>query len=101
MDVQIKLLSVVHHQYLVSLVGYCVAWKTKILVYEYMSGGDIYNRLHGNLICRNKSQGRVTDEEGKSYSLSNYRNLFLRRYCCVLTIELGPKDKDTDASCRR
>jgi serine/threonine protein kinase len=46
--VQIELLSMVHHKYLVSLIGYCLAPNNYMLVYEYMSGGDLRNRLHGN-----------------------------------------------------
>jgi serine/threonine protein kinase len=45
---QIELLSMVHHKYLVSLIGYCLAPNNYMLVYEYMSGGDLRNRLHGN-----------------------------------------------------
>jgi len=37
----------VHHKYLVSLIGYCLAPNNYMLVYEYMSGGDLRNRLHG------------------------------------------------------
>ncbi|KAH8943567.1 hypothetical protein BDL97_13G058800 [Sphagnum fallax] len=45
---EIELLSVVHHKYVVSLVGYCLARKHLMLVYEYVSGGDLRSRLHGN-----------------------------------------------------
>jgi serine/threonine protein kinase len=45
---QIELLSMVHHKYLVSLVGYCLDRKHLMLVYEYVSGGDLRKRLHGN-----------------------------------------------------
>ncbi|CAM6045680.1 unnamed protein product [Sphagnum compactum] len=44
---EIELLSVVHHKYVVSLVGYCLARKRLMLVYEYVSGGDLQSRLHG------------------------------------------------------
>ncbi|KAH8973090.1 hypothetical protein BDL97_01G026700 [Sphagnum fallax] len=44
---EIELLSVVHHKYVVSLVGYCLARKNLMLVYEYVSGGDLRSRLHG------------------------------------------------------
>lgn len=44
---EIELLSMVHHKYLVSLIGYCLAPNNYMLVYEYMSGGDLRNRLHG------------------------------------------------------
>ncbi|KAH8973094.1 hypothetical protein BDL97_01G026900 [Sphagnum fallax] len=44
---EIELLSMVHHKYVVSLVGYCLAQKNLMLVYEYVSGGDLRSRLHG------------------------------------------------------
>ncbi|CAM6028576.1 unnamed protein product [Sphagnum balticum] len=48
----IELLSMVHHKYLVSLVGYCLDRKHLMLVYEYMSGGDLRRRLHGDGVSR-------------------------------------------------
>ncbi|KAH8973081.1 hypothetical protein BDL97_01G026300 [Sphagnum fallax] len=45
---EIELLSMVHHKYLVSLVGYCLARKHLMLVYEYVSGGDLRSKLHGD-----------------------------------------------------
>jgi serine/threonine protein kinase len=45
---QIELLSTVHHKSLVSLVGYCLAREHLMLVYEYVSGGDLRNALNGN-----------------------------------------------------
>ncbi|KAJ7519381.1 hypothetical protein O6H91_20G035900 [Diphasiastrum complanatum] len=50
---EIELLSVVHHKNLVSLVGYCLAPKDQILVYEYMSGGDLRGRLQGERAAEN------------------------------------------------
>lgn len=49
MDVQIELLSVVHHKYLVSLLGYSFTRKHQTLIYEYMGGGDLRYRLQGAL----------------------------------------------------
>ncbi|CAK9219551.1 unnamed protein product [Sphagnum troendelagicum] len=49
---EIELLSMVHHKYLVSLVGYCLNQKHLMLVYEYMSGGDSRKRLHGDGVSR-------------------------------------------------
>ncbi|CAM0949543.1 unnamed protein product [Alopecurus aequalis] len=40
-------LSRVHHKNLVSLIGYCKDKKHLALVYEYMNGGDLENRLRG------------------------------------------------------
>ena len=45
--VQIELLSVIHHKYLVTLLGYRCTRKQQILVYEYMSGGDLRDQLQG------------------------------------------------------
>jgi len=44
---EIELLSTVHHKSLVSLVGYCLAREHLMLVYEYVSGGDLRNTLNG------------------------------------------------------
>uniref|UniRef100_A0A453JXG6 Protein kinase domain-containing protein n=1 Tax=Aegilops tauschii subsp. strangulata TaxID=200361 RepID=A0A453JXG6_AEGTS len=40
-------LSRVHHRNLVSLIGYCKDKKQLALVYEYMHGGDLEDRLRG------------------------------------------------------
>ncbi|CAM6048165.1 unnamed protein product [Sphagnum compactum] len=49
---EIELLSMVHHKYLVSLVGYCLDRKHLMLVYDYVSGGDLRKRLHGDGVSR-------------------------------------------------
>ncbi|KAH8966222.1 hypothetical protein BDL97_03G013500 [Sphagnum fallax] len=51
-EIAIELLSMVHHKYLVSLVGYCLDRKHLMLVYEYVSGGDLRKRLHDGVIRR-------------------------------------------------
>ncbi|KAH8966223.1 hypothetical protein BDL97_03G013500 [Sphagnum fallax] len=51
-EIAIELLSMVHHKYLVSLVGYCLDRKHLMLVYEYVSGGDLRKRLHGDGVIR-------------------------------------------------
>lgn len=45
---QIELLSTVHHKYLVSLLGYRCSHNQQILVYEYLGGGDLRQRLQGD-----------------------------------------------------
>uniref|UniRef100_A0A453JXM2 Protein kinase domain-containing protein n=1 Tax=Aegilops tauschii subsp. strangulata TaxID=200361 RepID=A0A453JXM2_AEGTS len=42
-------LSRVHHRNLVSLIGYCKDKKQLALVYEYMHGGDLEDRLRGEV----------------------------------------------------
>jgi len=45
---QVELLTMVHHKYLVALVGYCLARNHRyMLVYEHMGGGDLRRRLQG------------------------------------------------------
>ncbi|CAL5048335.1 unnamed protein product [Urochloa decumbens] len=39
-------LSHCHHRHIVSLVGYCEENKERLLVYEYMKNGSLYDHLH-------------------------------------------------------
>lgn len=50
-SVQAQHLSRVHHKNLVSMIGYCKDKKHLALVYEYMHGGDLEDRLRGKLVC--------------------------------------------------
>ncbi|XWS28686.1 hypothetical protein CRYUN_Cryun25bG0092600 [Craigia yunnanensis] len=45
-DSEIALLSRLHHKHLVGLVGFCQENDERILVYEYMSNGSLYDHLH-------------------------------------------------------
>eukprot|EP00850_Spirogloea_muscicola_P002196 SM000008S22285 [mRNA] locus=s8:820821:826272:- [translate_table: standard] len=44
---EIELLKRIHHRRLVNLLGYCCEEKEQMLVYEYMAGGSLYDRMHG------------------------------------------------------
>jgi len=44
---EVLALSVLHHENLVNLVGYCCDGDQRLLVYEYMSGGSLEDRLLG------------------------------------------------------
>lgn len=44
--VQLEALGKIRHENLVSLVGYCLVGGERLLVYEFMENGDVYNRLH-------------------------------------------------------
>jgi serine/threonine protein kinase len=41
------MLSLLHHQNLVNLIGYCADGDQCLLVYEYMSFGSLEDHLHG------------------------------------------------------
>ncbi|XP_022753797.1 putative serine/threonine-protein kinase-like protein CCR3 [Durio zibethinus] len=47
-DSEIALLSRLHHKHLVGLVGFCQENDERLLVYEYMSNGSLYDHLHNN-----------------------------------------------------
>ena len=41
------MLSLLHHQNLVNLIGYCADGDQRLLVYEYMPSGSLEDHLHG------------------------------------------------------
>ncbi|XVF46755.1 hypothetical protein PTKIN_Ptkin03bG0053900 [Pterospermum kingtungense] len=45
-DSELALLSRVHHKHLVGLVGFCQENDERLLVYQYMSNGSLYDHLH-------------------------------------------------------
>ena len=49
---EVELLSRVHHRHLVSLMGFCAEQGERMLVYEYMGLGSLFDHLHGRLIGR-------------------------------------------------
>ncbi|KAG7976059.1 hypothetical protein I3843_06G129600 [Carya illinoinensis] len=44
---EVEIISRVHHRHLVSLVGYCIAGSTRMLVYEYLPNKTFEFHLHG------------------------------------------------------
>lgn len=45
--VEVLMLSLLHHQNLVSLIGYCADGDQRLLVYEFMCLGSLEDHLHG------------------------------------------------------
>lgn len=45
--VEVLMLSLLHHQNLVNLIGYCADGDQRLLVYEYMHFGSLEDHLHG------------------------------------------------------
>uniref|UniRef100_A0A0D6QXM0 non-specific serine/threonine protein kinase n=1 Tax=Araucaria cunninghamii TaxID=56994 RepID=A0A0D6QXM0_ARACU len=43
---ELEFLSRLHHKHLVSLIGYCEEGEERMLVYEYMPNGALYDHLH-------------------------------------------------------
>ncbi|KAJ0773829.1 putative protein kinase RLK-Pelle-PERK-1 family [Helianthus annuus] len=44
---EVEIISRVHHRHLVSLVGYCIAGRQRLLVYEYISNKSLDYHLYG------------------------------------------------------
>nr|XP_016439343.1 PREDICTED: putative proline-rich receptor-like protein kinase PERK6 [Nicotiana tabacum] len=44
---EVEIISRVHHRYLVSLVGYCIAGSQRMLVYEFVPNNTLEYHLHG------------------------------------------------------
>lgn len=49
-SLQVRLLSQVRHQNLVSLEGFCYESQRQILVYEYLPGGSLADHLYGGFL---------------------------------------------------
>jgi serine/threonine protein kinase len=45
--VEVLMLSLLHHDNLVNLIGYCADGDQRLLVYEYMPLGSLEDHLHG------------------------------------------------------
>lgn len=45
---ELSFLSRLHHKHLVGLLGYCEEREERLLVYEYMKNGALYDHLHSN-----------------------------------------------------
>lgn len=48
--VEVLMLSLLHHQNLVTLNGYCTAGDQRLLVYEYMPMGSLEDHLFGKFL---------------------------------------------------
>lgn len=44
---EVEIISRVHHRHLVSLVGYCISERERLLVYEYVPNDTLHYHLHG------------------------------------------------------
>ena len=47
MQNEVDWLVKIQHQNIVSLLGYCIHGKTRLLVYEIMQNGSLESQLHG------------------------------------------------------
>lgn len=48
--VEVLMLSLLHHQSLVKLIGYCADGDQRLLVYEYMRLGSLEDHLFGTVV---------------------------------------------------
>lgn len=54
--VEVLMLSLLHHQNLVNLIGYCADGDQRLLVYEYMPLGSLEDHLLGKYLKHNSYQ---------------------------------------------
>ncbi|CAN4094393.1 unnamed protein product [Withania somnifera] len=54
-DSELAFLSRLHHKHLVRLVGYCEERDERLLVYEYMKNGALFDHLHKNNVEKSSS----------------------------------------------
>lgn len=47
---EVLTLSLLHHPNLVNLIGYCADGDQRLLVFEYLSGGSLFDHLLGILL---------------------------------------------------
>ncbi|KAJ8624523.1 hypothetical protein MRB53_033053 [Persea americana] len=65
---EVEILAKLRHRNLTTLVGYCLQRKDHVLVYEYMSGGNLGHALHhGELTWPRRVQIAVDIAEGLAY----------------------------------
>lgn len=46
---EVDIISRIHHRHLVSLIGYCISEQQRVLIYEFVSNGNLSQHMHGNL----------------------------------------------------
>lgn len=73
---EVEVISRVHHRHLVSLVGYCVADRQRLLVYEFVPNGTLENNLHSKYLIL------------FYFSLLKLRGLHFRRDCSLTYIDI-------------
>ncbi|XP_062150486.1 proline-rich receptor-like protein kinase PERK8 [Alnus glutinosa] len=44
---EVEIISRIHHRHLVSLVGYCISERQRLLVYEFVQNDTLHRHLHG------------------------------------------------------
>ena len=44
---EVEIISRIHHRHLVSLVGYCISERQRLLVYEFVANDTLHHHLHG------------------------------------------------------
>ena len=48
---ELEILGSIKHRYLVNLRGYCNSPTSKLLIYDFLSGGSLDEALHGETFC--------------------------------------------------
>lgn len=76
---EMETLGKIKHRNLVPLLGYCKVGEERLLVYEYMHGGSLDDRLHGD----EGGKVKLTWELRKKIACGAARGLCFLHHCCV------------------
>ncbi|KAF2319119.1 hypothetical protein GH714_013446 [Hevea brasiliensis] len=100
---ELAFLSRLHHKHLVRLVGYCEDGDERLLVYDYMKNGALYDHLHDKNNIQKKSMPRimagelvkVLDPRVGPPQLNEAEAVELVAYTALHCVNLEGKDRPT------
>ncbi|KAK4393408.1 Proline-rich receptor-like protein kinase PERK8 [Sesamum angolense] len=67
---EVEIISRIHHRHLVSLVGYCISEKQRLLVYDYVPNNTLHYHLHGEAKTVMDWASRVKVAAGAAHGLA-------------------------------
>ncbi|KAH7352689.1 hypothetical protein KP509_19G058600 [Ceratopteris richardii] len=76
---EMETLGKIKHRNLVPLLGYCKVGEERLLVYEYMHGGSLYELLHGN----GQGNERLSWDKRKQIAKGAARGLAFLHHNCI------------------
>lgn len=60
---EVEIISRIHHRHLVSLVGYCISERQRLLVYEFVQNDTLHRHLHGKKYISDEIERKILELE--------------------------------------